>query len=263
MLNIENRWKFMLMGGRQAILCLLGLLLAAQPGVISAQNRQRNSQENASRAKSRADTYYSDAAGFQNNGAYELAAGQWKKLLDEYPNDPRADKAAHYLGYCYIKLAEQTKEPDYSDAIAAFKKALSGTSRELREETLINLSWCQINQAREAEPGSREQRDGLREAQQGFTDYLSNFGGGDFVDQALFYLGEIEYTLGNPRRAIGYYKKLLDAPRCPSPSCYRRRATRWPSPTRRISRLVKLLANFRLFCASTANINLRPRCECV
>jgi TolA-binding protein len=38
---------------------------------------------------------YGDAASFQNNGAFDLAAEEWQKFLQKFPKDPLAAKAQH------------------------------------------------------------------------------------------------------------------------------------------------------------------------
>lgn len=154
----------------------------------------------------RALGYYADAAGYQNNAAYELAIEEWQKLLKEFPKDPLVGKASHYLGVCYIQL----EQPDYPKAIVAFRRALEEKKLDVREESLINLSWCLFNRARESEPDSATQKRGFEEAKRQLVDFLKQYGNGQYLDQALFYLGEIEYSLGNTRQSISYYKKLLD-----------------------------------------------------
>ncbi len=185
---------------RSIIALLLGLMLT---GPAAAQNNT-NGEKGASSSQ-RAIAYYADAAGYQNNGAYQLAVEEWQKLLKEFPRDPLASKAWHYLGVCNIQL----DEPNYTEAIKAFGEALKDKQLESREETLINLSWCLFTRARMEPSGSASQRAGLEQAKQSLTEFLGSYGEGDHVDQALFYLGEIEYALGNGKKAIAYYNKLL------------------------------------------------------
>ena len=169
------------------------------PSVLPAQNAGEDSDR-------RAVAIYADAAGYQNNGAHELAIEEWQKLLKQFPRDPLASKAWHYLGVCYIQL----DAPKYDKAIGAFSQALKDRRLEVREESMINLSWCLFNEARAADPGSAEQKKGLEEAKTRLTQFLREFGDGSYVDQALFYLGEIEYSLGNPSRSIAYYERLVE-----------------------------------------------------
>lgn len=164
-------------------------------------------QSDGSKSNRRAIAHYADAAAYQNNAAYELAIEEWQKLLADYPSDPLSSKAWHYLGVCYIQL----DKPDYKKASAAFTRALKDPKLEVREESLVNLSWCLFTEAREAEPGSAAQKTGLTIARDRLKEFLADFSDGGYVDQALFYLGEIEYLLGNSRQSIRYYKMLLDS----------------------------------------------------
>lgn len=170
-------------------------------GTVSMLNAQRRDPSESSNR--RAMAYYSDAASFQNNAAYPLAIEEWEKLLREFPTDPLAGKAWHYLGVCYI----QTKS--YPKAIRAFRESLKHSEPEVREESLINLSWCLFTTARLEKPNSSAQNAGLRDAKKSLTEFLKSYADGNYVDQALFYLGEIEYSLGSADTSIAYYKKLI------------------------------------------------------
>lgn len=184
------------LSGRSCVFVIASLLCVASIAPPLA------AQEKSNR---RATAMYVDAAGFQNNAAYDLAIEEWEKLLKEFPNDPLAGKAWHYLGVCHI----QTDKPDYTQAIEAFSQALKNRKLEVREESLINLCWCLFNLAREAATDSSEQRQGLEQAKERLTEFLSEYKDGSYVDQALFYMGEIEYSLGNKKQSIAYYEKML------------------------------------------------------
>ena len=184
---------------------------------LCAQEPDSKSQKEAAEAKPekkgpassrRAIAYYSEAAGFQNKGAYKLAIEQWKKLLDEFPEDPLASKGWHYMGICYTQL----EEPNYAEAATAFTHALKDAALEVREESMINLAWCLFSQGRAAKPGSPEYRQGLEQARDRLSEFLKSYSTGSYLDQAYFYLGEIEYSLGDIDKSIPYYQKLLDTP---------------------------------------------------
>lgn len=195
-MNVQVKWPV----SPYSIVALCLALLAtslADPSVLLAQ-------ESSSR---KAVAIYADAAAFQNNAAYELAIEEWQKLIKEFPRDPLIGKAWHYLGVCYIQL----DAPEYQKAISAFSKALEDSKLEVKEEALINLCWCLFSRARDADEGSSAQRRGLEEAKSGFQKFLSQYRDGSYVDQALFYLGEIEYALGNTQRAVGHYRSLLES----------------------------------------------------
>ncbi len=179
---------------------------AATRGAAPMQKADPAKERSAS--SRRAIGYYSDAAAYQNKSAFKLAIDEWKKLLDEYPEDPLASKAWHYLGVCYTQL----EQPDYGLASAAFESALKDKALEVREESLINLSWSLFSQARAAEAGSKAQRDAMEKARSRLKEFLSWYSEGAYMDQALFYMGEIEYSLGDLKTAIANYKKLIDTP---------------------------------------------------
>lgn len=164
-------------------------------------------QKAADNAKSdpAAVNHYADAANFQNNGAFELAIQEWQKLLKDYAKDPLASKASHYLGVCYMQQAK----PDYAAASQAFAQALGDQKLEIRDESLINLGWCQFMQARGQEADPAAQKKLYQQARETLTDYVKNFPQGSSVDQALFFSGEIEYSLGNSKQAIDLYEQLI------------------------------------------------------
>ncbi|MGN6136032.1 MAG: tetratricopeptide repeat protein [Aureliella sp.] len=170
-------------------------------------NVQPQKSSDTAKSNPAAINHFADAANFQNNGAFELAVEEWKKLLKDYPKDPLASKASHYLGVCYMQQAK----PDYAAAAAAFAKALTDSRLDVRDESLINLGWCQFMQARQAEGDEATQRKLLSQARETFADYIKAYPQGATIDQALFFTGEIEYSLGNAKRAIEYHQQLLKA----------------------------------------------------
>ena len=145
---------------------------------------------------------YADAANFQTNGAIELAIESWKKFLGEYPNDPMAPKAAHYLGVCYM----QQDKPDYEAAAEAFGRALQDADYDLREESLANQGWCLYSAAGEA-PNRDAAK--LKATIESFSQLRREFPESPFLDRALFYSGEAAYGLGNSKKAIELYNDLL------------------------------------------------------
>ncbi len=151
-------------------------------------------------------SYFANAADYQNGGAFELAAEEWEKLVKEFPNEAQASTAWHHLGICNL----QRKEPNYQRAIEAFRESLKDSKLDLREESLINLGWALFSQARKRPAGSKEQIKELEEAKGRLSDFLKEYPDGAYLDQAMFYLGDIEHLLGNRKKAIGYFKRFLD-----------------------------------------------------
>lgn len=164
-----------------------------------------NCQERAVGNK-KALSYFANAADYQNGGAFELAAEEWEKLVKEFPGEPQTSTAWHYLGICNL----QRKQPDYARAIEAFRESLKDPKLELREESLINFGWALFSQARKRPAGSDEQRLELEESRSRLNDFLKEFSDSAYLDQAIFYLGDIEHLLGNQKKAISQFKKFLD-----------------------------------------------------
>lgn len=177
------------------------LLMAVTMDVVRAQPRRQSREPDP-----KAQAIFKDAAEYQNNQAFEIAVEEWKKLLAQFPDDPLASQAQHYLGVSCIQIQ------DYDQAIAAFTAALQDSKLKLREESLINLSWCLFTRARAEEPNSASQNRDFQQAKSRLSQFLKEYSDGEFVDQALFYSGEIEYTQGNARESLGYYRRLLESP---------------------------------------------------
>ncbi len=171
-----------------------------------AQDKDKKKAAADDGANRKALAYYANAADYQNNGAFELAIEEWQKLVKEFPTHPQASTAWHHLGVCNL----QRKEPDYASAIKSFSEALKDKKLEIREESLINLSWALYTKARQSEAGSKEQQAGLEQARERMTEFLKGYGDGGYVDQALFYLGDIEHLLGDRKKSIAYFKKFLE-----------------------------------------------------
>ena len=142
---------------------------------------------------------YADAASFQNNGAFELAAEEWEKFLKQYPQDPLADKARHYAGVCRMQLKQYARAVGLLETVAA-----KGKKFELAEDSLLNLAWCQYSL------GSEGQNDQYAKAADSFATLLKEYPQGKYADQALFYRGESLYALGRPEEATAAYKQLID-----------------------------------------------------
>ena len=145
---------------------------------------------------------YSDAANFQTNGAFDLAIDGWKKFLRKYPKDELASKAAHYLGVCYM----QKESPDYVAAAESFERALKDKKFELRQESLANQGWCWYASAG-SPPDADESR--LRKSLTTYETLRKENPKSQFLDGALFYSGEAAYALGERKRAVEFYDRML------------------------------------------------------
>ena len=145
---------------------------------------------------------YGDAANFQNNGAFEIAETEWLRFLKNFPDDPLAGKAQHYLGICSLKLKK------LGAAAEAFQKVVTKYQGfELTEEAYLNLGWCQytLGQAKD------KKSDQLAKAKDTFARMLKLYppGKGNKCDQALFFQAETLYGLNEKEAAVRSYSILL------------------------------------------------------
>jgi TolA-binding protein len=200
----RGRWKIV----RSIDSVLIWVLLATLVGWCSASR----AQETTDKAPTAAETSdneaalasYADAANFQTRGELELAIEQWQKFLVDFPSDPLAPRASHYLGVCYMQLPT----PDYAAAANAFEKALKNDQYSLREESLSNLGWCLYAVASDPEQPKPER---FNDAIATFKQLIDQFPTSKFADRAMFYQGEALYAQGKPREAIAQYDALLDS----------------------------------------------------
>jgi cellulose synthase operon protein C len=149
---------------------------------------------------------YTDAANFQNSGAFPLAIEAWQKLLKNFPKDPLASKAQHYLGLCYLRV----EEPNFELAAKYLRAALEDKKLEVREEALVELGRALSQSAMQSEGSAKKQK--YEEASKVFAIFLESYGDGSYADQALFYAGEAEYQLGRFDRAANLFRRLTDMP---------------------------------------------------
>ncbi len=188
-----------------------------QQGGVPAKNTQDKPTQAAGKPKASGTTQlsdkekrqekareiFADAANAQNNGAFSLAIEQWNRLLKDYPADPLASSARHFLGVCYL----QQEKPDFPAAIEQFKISLQDTELKQREESLVNLGWSLYQQGMKAEGNVRKQA--LGESAKVLASLVDKYPDGSFADKAMFYAGEAESRLGNLDKAISHYSQLL------------------------------------------------------
>ncbi len=107
-----NRWATV-RGPRllRTALVLMGLMWQV-PGVC----QEGKVAPAAGKSSPEALTMYADAANYQNNGAYELAAEEWSRFVARFGEDPLAAKAQHYRGVCLQQLKQ------YAEAAKAYTR---------------------------------------------------------------------------------------------------------------------------------------------
>jgi TolA-binding protein len=184
----RQRWAFVVFWGFLAATSLHGTAVFAQ---ASKAAKPANSPPEAVNV-------YSDAANFQNNGAFDLAAEEWEKFLKNYPQDPLAAKAQHYAGVCYLQLKQLDKAAAAFDAVV--KKF---PDFDLLQDAYLNLGWCQYSL------GGQQTEGAYAKAAATFAELVKKFPDGKHTEQALFYAGEAEYNLGKKKEAIAAYDQLV------------------------------------------------------
>ena len=173
-----------------------GILFLA--GVASPPSAAVLAQEKQEKTEA-ATVQYNAAVGLQNRGEYELAAGEWETFLKRFGNDPRCDRAHHYLGVCYLKLNrfEQAAQ-SFQTVIDKFPKS------ELIEATWLYLGIAQysIGQAKDAQAYDT--------AAATFQTLVAKHPKSKHIPQALFYAGEALYARGKKREAGEMYARLVN-----------------------------------------------------
>ena len=185
-----------------------------QPGRLAGSQEKENSKteskkkdepEKVNGSSVEALNIYADAANFQNNRAFELAIAEWKKLISKFPEDPIISKARHYLGLCLM----EKEVPDFEAAISELEIAAKDTKSELRQESIVNLGFCNYSLAREQDDNSAEAAKYFKRCRDVMATLIKQYPESDFTDQAYFYAGEAEYAMGARDQALTWYKKLI------------------------------------------------------
>ncbi|MDX1944187.1 MAG: tetratricopeptide repeat protein, partial [Pirellulaceae bacterium] len=185
---------------RQQVFSFAAAVLAGWLGVFVASGR---AQEKPAEPKSdpAAARIYQDAANAQNGMAFEIAEEGWRKLLKDFPKDPLAAKAQHYLGVC---LLQQKKLPE---AVAAFSAVVKDHPNfEFLEDALLNLASTQYTLA----AGGKKEL--YPAAADSFAALLKQFPKGKYVEEALYLQGESLYAQETPEKktaAVAAYEKLV------------------------------------------------------
>lgn len=183
-------WGLVVFGG-----FFLAAWLLAGPAVLG----QASKTAPAAKSPPEALNVYSDAANFQNNGAFDLAAEEWEKFLKSYPQDPLAAKAQHYAGVCYLQLKQLDK------AAAAFEAVVKKYPNfDLLQDAYLNLGWCQYSL------GGQQVEGAYAKAAATFRELVKKFPDSKHAEQALFYAGEADYNLGKKSEAIAAYGQLVE-----------------------------------------------------
>src|SRR6266481_1382852 len=147
-------------------------------GLAFLADRASGQAKTAEGSSSEAVLAYRDAANFQNNGAFEVAAEEWQKFLKDYGQDPLATKARHYLGVCQLQMKQ------YAAGVASFETVINSDPKfELLDDAYFDLATCQYALA----AGGRAEM--YPKAAAAFAALLEKFPAGKHSEDALFYQG--------------------------------------------------------------------------
>jgi TolA-binding protein len=142
---------------------------------------------------------FRDAAAFQDRGVYDLAVDEWQKFLKEFPNDPLAPKAQHYLGVCRLLLKQ------YDAAAESFGRAIADYPKsELAAASYLNLGLAQYSLAQQGKPELYDQAAATFEA------LSAKFPKSPELAQGLYYFGEALYARGKKKEAVAAYDRLVE-----------------------------------------------------
>ncbi len=168
--------------------CVLVLALASASARAPAQEKT----EAATRQ-------YNTAVGLHNSEVYDLGAEEWIKFLNDYKKDPRADRAWHYLGVCYLKQNKLEKAAETFETVVKFVP-----NSKLLDDTLLNLGLTQYNIAQSGKP------DVYDKAAATFHTLADKYPNGKHVAEAIFFGGECLYHRGKKKEAAKKYAEVVE-----------------------------------------------------
>ena len=181
------------MNRRVPVLHVLALCLFCVSLFATSEARSAEETEAATRQ-------YAVAVGFQNRKLYDFAIDEWKSFLAKFPDDPRVDRAWHYLGTCSLQ------EKKYRDGVTAFQVVVSKFPKfELLDQSLLNLgiSWYGIAQ-------ESKKADDFGQAERALAQMLQKFPKSEHVARALFYQGECLFQQDKVAEAATAYAGLVE-----------------------------------------------------
>ena len=142
---------------------------------------------------------FRDAVVFQDRGVYDLAADEWQNFLKEFPADPLAPKARHYLGVCRLLLKQ------YDAAAESLQQVIREHPHgELADSSYLNLGLAQYSLA---QGGKAELYDAAAAT---FETLAAKFPKSKELAQALYYQGEALYARGHKERAVIAYQQVVE-----------------------------------------------------
>ncbi|MCE9606546.1 MAG: tetratricopeptide repeat protein [Planctomycetia bacterium] len=149
-------------------------------------------------ASSAANLQFNTAGGLHNRQAFDLAADEWAKFIQSFPQDKRVAEASHYLGICKL----QTK--DYAGAIAAFERLIALDPKfELIASSRLYLGMAQFNAA---QAGKAEL---FAAAEKTLAALLTSHPTGKHLPQTVYFEAEALYAQNKKAPAADLYRRFV------------------------------------------------------
>ena len=151
------------------------------------------------------------ASAAQNGDDFEFAAEQWETLIKDYPTSKLIGKAHYNAGVCYLKLEKPTQ------AIPQFQASLEKlTAAETTKKPLamlyLGFTQFQAGQNLASESKSKKSNQLFGEAIKTFSELLQENPKFESADQAFFFQGNALEALGDRKKALATYSKILQLP---------------------------------------------------
>lgn len=128
-----------------------------------------------------------------NQEFYDLAAQQFVKYYNKYPNSPKVDEARYYAGMSYFKLGQ------YSQARVQFQSlAIENPNSPKAAESWLNSGRCYVELNNKAE------------AVKSFETIRLLYPENPFAPEGLFRAGEIHVDAGNIEQALSNFNIIMD-----------------------------------------------------
>lgn len=171
-------------------IALAGMVLAL---VLTAAGAQAQDKTEA------ATRHYAATVALQNRELFDVAAEEWVKFIEQFPQDPRVSRAHHYLGVCYLK---QNK---LDLAAQEFDTVLKNYPQfEMVDATLLYSGVVQYKQ------GQAGQTPMFDKASATFERLIRDYSKGKYLAQGIFYRGESLYARGKKPEAVAMYQEFVE-----------------------------------------------------
>ncbi len=151
-----------------------------------------------------ANTLFAEASAEFNRDRFDRATAKFQQFLEQYPKDPLAAYAQHYIGACWLEQGE------WREAASIFAKVVrSSDAGDIRQESLLSFGWCVYKLADEVED-SEARNKLLDRAGSVFTLFREQYPQSERVDETYFLHAELLYQQQNFPQALPMYRQVVE-----------------------------------------------------